>query len=183
MKLEYPDHNISVYLTPISESDGSGRSGEQNAVARLVREAFGSDLEVRHHASGAPYVDADANISISHCRGMAALATVPRDTGIGIDIETLRPQLHRIAARVLSEAELACYSGDLDKLTEAWTLKEAAFKAAGEEGVDFRRDIRLPLTADESAVGLKTHTLYILERARRVGEIRLSIVYTQNQKI
>ncbi len=49
----------------------------------------------------------------------------------------------------MSAEEVGYYS---DSLVKAWTLKEALYKAALTPGLDFRRDIRLPLTPDADAI-------------------------------
>ncbi|MDE6206692.1 MAG: 4'-phosphopantetheinyl transferase superfamily protein [Muribaculaceae bacterium] len=84
-----------------------------------------------------------------------ARAALSAHDGIGVDIEAIdrAGQLARVAARVLSTEELECYS---DRLVEAWTLKEALYKAAHSPGLDFRSAIHLPAAAREKATS-KTH--------------------------
>ncbi len=47
----------------------------------------------------------------------------------------------------MSENELAAYTSDA-LLLRAWTMKEALYKAALTPGLDFRRDITLPIPPD-----------------------------------
>ncbi len=93
--------------------------------------------------------------------------------GWGIDIEEARQeQLSRIAARVLDEDEISAYSHDL---VQAWTLKEAAFKAAGLPIADLR-EIHLGANGTITARGLR---LSIVEsRTVEAGayRCRLSVV-------
>lgn len=125
-----------------------GREAEREAVGRLIAEAFGDEAKLYHRPNGSPAVDiAGVEISISHCRTCAVLAVADRP--VGVDVETDRAQLLRVAGRVMSAEEVGYYSGSLVK---AWTLKEALYKAALTPGLDFRRDIRLPLTPDADAI-------------------------------
>lgn len=121
------------------------REAELAAVQSLLCEAFPDGLLLEHAPSGAPVLAGRTErISISHSRSRAALA-VCEGAPVGVDTETARGQLARVAPRVLSEAELAEYGSVPGGLLTAWTLKEAIYKAALTPGLDFRRDIRLPL--------------------------------------
>ena len=96
-----------------------------------------------------------ASVSISHCRNLAALAVSPAGNPLGIDIERPRRQLATVAPRVLSPSELDYYSSFPSGLLQAWTLKEALYKAAGITGADFARQLRIPLPGHEFATAVK----------------------------
>lgn len=124
------------------------RRAEIEAVDRLLAAALPGGYTLAHDTDGAPRLIAGGApaISVSHSRTHAAVALAPCGVAVGIDIETPREQLRRVAPRVLSPDELAaCADGDMDALLRAWTLKEALYKAARVAGADFRRDIHLPL--------------------------------------
>lgn len=149
---------------------GPARSvAEQAAEKRLLREAFpdGTVPYIRHHASGAPYLSDSPEsiddsacreepegtentcfpaISISHSRSIALLALAPHGTRLGIDTETAdrSEQLTRLAPRFLAESQMGYWSSEAATLFWAWTIKEAAYKAAGLEILPMR-DIPLPL--------------------------------------
>lgn len=149
---------------------GPARSvAEQAAEKRLLREAFpeGAIPYIRHHASGAPYLAGTPEkmddsvcrketesvestcfpaISISHSRGIALLALAPHGTRLGIDTETAdrSEQLTRLAPRFLAESQMSYWSSEPATLFWAWTIKEAAYKAAALEILPMR-DIPLPL--------------------------------------
>lgn len=159
MKLDCPDIPLDIYLTDIVTDGGTRRSAEEAAVARLVAEAFGAGARRCHRSDGSPYIlqgdgsEADAGVSISHSRGMAALAIIPAGTEAGIDIEDERPQLVRVIPRICSPAECDAYAGG-DGLLRAWTMKEALYKAArhrlGKE-IDFTAQIHLPAAGSDIA--------------------------------
>lgn len=128
---------VRLYVCRLGDA-ASRRDAEVQAVEALLRRAFGERCVLSHDSEGAPFIaGSDVSISISHSRTHAALAVCGR-CPVGVDIETRRPQLARVAPRVLSPAELEAYGAEPDGLLRAWTLKEALYKAALTPGVDFR---------------------------------------------
>lgn len=109
------------------------RLGNRLDVARIVREELGENVRVLHQADGSPVLaGSPLNISISHSRHYVALALHPTKR-IGVDIEEPRmEQLRRVISKFLSPDELPMWG---ERLLEAWTAKEAAFKAAGIPGI------------------------------------------------
>lgn len=109
------------------------RPGNRLDVARIVREELGPDVRVLHEADGSPILaGSPLHISISHSRHFVALALHP-SRRIGVDVEEPRmEQLRRVISKFLNPKELPMWS---DRLLEAWTAKEAAFKAAGIAGI------------------------------------------------
>lgn len=141
------DDDITLIIAPIAAGSGENRRDAERRTAReLVSQALGGEhVTIGHHPSGAPFIDGhDLRLSVSHSRDFAAIAVSP-SLIIGIDIEQPRGQLRRVAPRVLSPDEMAFYGDSEPMLLRAWTLKEALYKAALTPGLDFRRDIRLPL--------------------------------------
>lgn len=131
-----------IEYAPIAEPGdrASRRQAERDAVMQLLRKRFGAEVSLVHDADGAPSVEGfHGHISISHCAGIAALAV--NDTRrIGIDVERLRSQLHRIKSKYLTAREIPEYT-TTRQLLQIWTAKEAVYKAAGIPG--------LPLAAIE----------------------------------
>ena len=125
------------------------REAEVQAVAQLLAAALPVGYRLTHTPDGAPLLQGGPHISVSHSRTHAVVALCA-DAPVGVDIETPRAQLARVAPRILSEQELAAYGATPEGLLQAWTLKEALYKAALTPGLDFRRDIRLPLGPDKA---------------------------------
>ncbi len=149
------DHNgqaLRVIISPINRTELDRRSElERLIVSRIISNYISSKARIVHAPSGRPLLEnADGlHISISHSADYVAVVFGPIE-GIGIDVEQPRTQLARVAPRVLSGAEMAVYGRSESLLLRAWTLKEALYKAALTEGVDFRRDIVLPLSPDDT---------------------------------
>lgn len=111
---------------------GQRRRREGQALQRLLPLMCGQQASLTHDADGAPYASGSTlNISISHSRLYAALAVNPIDA-IGIDLEQPRQQLQRVKGRFLHPQDHPAWT---DRLLEAWTAKEAVFKAAHIHGL------------------------------------------------
>ncbi len=113
--------------------------------------------EIGHFRNGAPFlVGETGRISITHTGRFMAVATLP-DTpevdlsvfseraALGIDAERAdREQTLRVREKFLSNQELQMVDKDDVKMNVlAWTAKEALYKAAMQEGLDFKNDIRI----------------------------------------
>lgn len=154
------EHATAEDLQDISGIKSVSRQAEIIATRLLAREMFPDKqiVAISHHDDGSPYIpESGYNISVSHCKGMVAIACHPRYR-IGIDIERWRNSLLKIKPRFLSTEEMEFYVTQ-DKLLLAWTAKEAVYKAAGCKGLDFANGISLPLSETDN-----TATLHLPDR-------------------
>ncbi len=155
-------------LHDISDVKSPSRKAEMLATRLLIRETFNNDTRLEHHADGSPFLtNVDCQISISHCRGIVAIAYHPR-LRIGIDIERWRNTLLRVKNKFLSADEMEHYDTP-DMLLTAWTAKEAVYKAFGHEGLDFASDISLSLDTTKK-----------IASARFNGEEKRFYLYSQS---
>ncbi len=146
---------VTVYYRVVDVSDGilSRRDRETTAVNALIRAVLGSDTVLCHDVYGAPFIaDSDVPISISHSKAFAAVGVAEPGIVFGIDVEAERVQLGRVSPRILSEREQAYYCASTRRMLEAWTMKEAVYKAAGIPGLEFASEIKLPAEVSESPV-------------------------------
>jgi len=107
------------------------------AVLAMIRRYVGEDAVLEHDEYGAPVLSGGGNryISVSHSANFAAIALHP-DRRIGVDVEEDRPeQLRRVKHKFLSDRDAAMWDS---RLLEAWTCKEAVYKAAGQPGLPLR---------------------------------------------
>lgn len=113
--------------------------------------------EIGHFQNGAPFLyNSTARISVTHCKGLLAVATLP-DTpevqlaeysdraALGIDAERAdRRQVLTVRERFLSSVEREMIPGDdVLRNVQAWTIKEAVYKAALTGGLDFKEQIHI----------------------------------------
>lgn len=118
-----------ILLTaPIEPHPGeSRRDAERRTVTALLNTHYGREVAVEHDRFGAPSIaHCSDHISISHCRDMAVVAIAPEP--VGVDVETWRDQLLRVAPKFLTPAEQLTVGDDHELLLKAWTTKEAVYK-------------------------------------------------------
>lgn len=175
--LIYDKEDIRLYATeipPLPEGVPGARSvAERAAVKRLLREAFpGLAVRVAHRESGAPYLESEGEgpveaVSISHCRRLAVMALAPEGSRIGVDCESgnRAGQLRRVAPRFLSKEQYPAWSASEGALFWAWTIKEAAYKAALDPSLTMAE---IPLPA-EIPLGNATPDSEIAIGGRRYG--------------
>lgn len=153
---------VKIYSCKIEQGSAPRYERERQAIEILVNEAFGSDARKFNHESGVPYIKIGdkkiESISISHSREYALLAVAPHEQCIGVDIEEYRPQLRRVAEKFLSEEERELFTTD-EALLQAWTLKEAAYKALHIPGLALT-DIHI--MPESSLISASGHNLNIL---------------------
>jgi phosphopantetheinyl transferase len=135
-------NDVDIFVTEIPNESSSRRSNERMAVSELLGEAI-PGASLGHHLNGAPFIHErpELCVSVSHSQSHAVLVISKRN--IGIDIESPRQQLQRVANRVLCPDELTAFSALADGLLRAWTAKEAVFKCAGLAEVDFANEIHI----------------------------------------
>lgn len=108
----------------------------------LARRMLPPGVEFSYNAAGAPIVSEGGFLSVSHCGGYAAVVCSPQPCAI--DIESLGRNFGRVAGRFVSASER-----ELDEAwgegfeCMVWCAKEAMYKYAGVDGLDFLKDLRL----------------------------------------
>ena len=147
-----------IKIEEVSGGDiSSGKTREEMALQLYCENGRDNYREIGHYQNGAPFLYGEpTRISITHCSGLLVVATLAptpdielnefnERTALGVDAERAdRSQVLGLRERFLSEAELAMIPPeDVSANVLAWTIKEAAYKAALTEGLDFRRQIRI----------------------------------------
>ncbi|MCZ2483897.1 4'-phosphopantetheinyl transferase superfamily protein [Aquirufa nivalisilvae] len=112
---------------------------------QIVQSQVGHEIELLKSSTNRPYLsDSDWQISISHSFPYVA-AALSYKNNIGLDLEKKERNILKVAARFLSQSELAWSQNDDIKLLSAWTVKEAIYKAQHQAGLDFRKEIGFDL--------------------------------------
>lgn len=93
------------------------------------------------HNNGAPYLNNKRFCSISHTTQYATAAI--SDQSIGIDVETHRDRIIRVAPKFMhiEESFVLQEENKIQLLTRLWTAKEAVYKAFGTPGIHFSKQI------------------------------------------
>lgn len=99
-----------------------------------------ANIEIEYLPSGKPLLKNSSfrHLSVSHCRGYVAVAL--SQESCGVDIERVDRNFARVKSRYMTDEE-AMLSADEYWAALVWCAKEALYKYAGREGVDFKRDI------------------------------------------
>ena len=131
-------------------------------VRALLRELFGRPAKITYAENGCPYLDEEnLNISISHSASLVAVML--HKNRAGIDIEEQGRPVSTIAQKFMTEQELE----SIEELPERedlillqWSAKEAIFKLAPEDGIDFKTQIILAPFARQDKGNLEATFLY-----------------------
>jgi len=108
------------------------------ALVKALTEQIGITYEgIIKDEFGKPHLtNADHHISLSHSYPYVA-AQINHSQAVGIDLEKPRPQLLRIAHRVLSREEQVDAGENIIKHCVYWCAKEAMYKSHGKRGLHF----------------------------------------------
>lgn len=124
----------------------------------IVRRELGAGVRIEYDASGAPSVsnvripdDASEapcvvgskyHIGVTHCAGRVAVYIC--DARCAVDIEPESRDFSRVAPRYMSAGERAL-SDDALLPAVVWCAKEALYKYAGRQGLDFLHDLHIDM--------------------------------------
>ncbi len=110
----------------------------------LIRQLIGPNFTISYQESGKPILKHNKfrYISISHSRDFAAVI-LHENVSVGIDIESTTRDFIRVENRFLSDEERVRTNRDPLLQCLFWCAKEAIFKLIDDQGVDFKKQIRL----------------------------------------
>ena len=121
------------------------RKREYLSVRLLLNEMNKARSEICYNLLGKPYLPGlNCHLSIAHSQELAVLLLSGEN--IGIDVESLTRNTDKIASRFLSDTEIQNIAGSSDpKLYRIiyWCAKEAAYKYACTEGLEFKSHIKI----------------------------------------
>ncbi len=145
-RVDETEEELAALVTP---EDAASAVGFASPVRRLERLAWRAALReagitgaVAYTTAGAPYLEgSNTHISVSHCKSMVCVALSPRRCGV--DIEPEGRDCSRAADRFVSDSERLLLEGLPNPEAAMWCAKEALYKYAGCDGLDFIRDIRI----------------------------------------
>ncbi len=143
----------SIEIERFFSFSNSQRKREFVATRMLRHEIFGFQ-HVHYDAVGAPFIEGEGFISISHSKNIVGIATC-LDFKIGLDIEPISNKIDKIKHKILSIGEvekLDCSS--LVELTKVWSGKESLYKISGTKGINFRTQLELSKVNEEEWNGI-----------------------------
>lgn len=144
----YPDFIPEEYLHVLTEVELERyqsfshikRQREFIATRALRHELYGYE-HIHYTPEGAPFIDKDTYISISHSGKVVAIAE-NHSFPVGLDLELIRPDIQRLMHKFLSEDELNSFDcSDSELVTSIWSAKETLYKLAGRKQILFSDEL------------------------------------------
>ena len=149
--------NKTNYAIEVLNIQSENRKCEWLAVRLLVELLAGSACFVSYKENGAPFLQNNLYISISHTKGFAAVI-LSQNAYPGIDIEYRSERALKLCGKFLSEHEIALLpendiTSQATLATLCWCAKETAYKALQETGIDFIKHLQIaPFTLCEKGI-------------------------------
>lgn len=128
-------------LQSVEGISSQSRRTERLAWRLLLRSVLPT-AQIEYLSSGKPEIKNNQynHISVSHCQDFVAVAIATKPCGI--DVERYDRNFERVKSRYMT-AEEQSLSADEHWAAVVWCAKEAMYKMAGCEGVDFKRDMQI----------------------------------------
>ena len=128
-------------LQSVEGISSQSRRAERLAWRLLLRSVLPT-AQIEYLSSGKPEIKNNQyhHISVSHCQDFVAVAIATKPCGI--DVERYDRNFERVKSRYMT-AEEQSLSADEHWAAVVWCAKEAMYKMAGREGVDFKRDMQI----------------------------------------
>jgi phosphopantetheinyl transferase len=136
----FSDQLTSAEMERLFSFKHISRKREFVAVRILRNELFGHE-HIHYNVLGAPYIDNYGFISISHT-GLTAGLAVNNFFHLGFDVELICNKATRVHKKFLSDDECKVFDITSDEeMTRCWSAKECLYKLAGQNQIDFKRDL------------------------------------------
>lgn len=155
-------------LQSVEGITATSRRLERLAWRALLR-SLEPEARVEYLPSGKPQIlnSQYQHISVSHCRG--AVAVVLADRGCGVDVECRSRNFERVQSRYMTQQERSLSTHE-DWAAVVWCAKEALYKMAGREGVDFLSDVVIRSARCHDSKWSLTAELFGSEQVELCGE-------------
>jgi 4'-phosphopantetheinyl transferase len=151
-------------------------------VTRLLRHELFGFKHIHYNEHGAPYIEDEGFISISHTANMVAIALC-HDFEIGLDLEKIDPKIHRIQDRFLTSDEKTVFDlTSTEEMIKVWSSKEALYKLAGRRGIHFQQELQVHKNDDQTWGGKIINLDHTLEVALTLLKVDSTIVSINNKR-
>lgn len=128
------------------------RRKEYVATRVLRTTQFGND-EILYNSIGAPFIEGEGYISVSHSTNVVGLAFC-KHHAVGLDLEPIREKVHRVKHKFLSEKEKLDFDTEsTEEMIKVWSAKEALYKLAGRKEIIFAKELLLHKIDNENWIG------------------------------
>lgn len=154
--MEISENQLSAYFDDLTSSEKKrleeihhpAKKREFLASRSLRTELFGRK-EVRYTEIGAPYIENEGFLSLSHTDGLVGIACSP-DFRVGLDLELIREKAALTSRRFIHDSEKQFFDPtDATDMSLLWSFKETLFKLSGRKGIHFITDLLVERSGDD----------------------------------
>lgn len=150
--LKYLDH-LTVNEIERFKAFRHQRRKREFVATRILRHSIFGFKHIHYNDVGAPYIEEEGFISISHAENLVGIALNP-SYQIGLDIELIQDKAFRLQSKFLNESELSSFdNSNHQTMTACWSAKETLYKLAGRKKIDFKKDLNLYIEEENKWVG------------------------------
>lgn len=148
--LRYVDFDPVTYLDQLTANEKDRFFGfnhenrrKEFAATRILRHRLFGFEHIHYDSHGAPYIEKEGYISISHAKDIVGIALCKKFK-VGLDLETIRPKASLVANKFLNAIEAKSFDvHDPVEMTKVWSAKEVLYKLAGRKGIHFKTELLL----------------------------------------
>jgi 4'-phosphopantetheinyl transferase len=134
----FEDLNIKLYQNEINKFKSTKRKLEY-ICTRLLLNVIDEKLKISYNKYGAPILNNNKYISISHTTKLIAI--VISKNKVGADLELISQKLLKIKSRFISNNDNV--ASNKENLTLAWSAKECVLKWHQKGNINFKEDIQI----------------------------------------
>ena len=110
---------------------------------RILRHTIFGFKHIHYNPIGAPYIEDEGFISISHSNNLIGIA-VNQKFQVGFDLENCSDKAKRLHSKFLNQRERIIFdTEDEMEMTKCWSAKETLYKLAGRNFIDFKDELIL----------------------------------------
>jgi len=154
----------------------SEKRKKEQLISRLMVNKICKNGAIFYNEFGAPELDNDKHLSISHSNELVTIIISNKKTGL--DIEKISEKALRTASKFVAEKNLIKLNKE--KATLIWCIKEAIYKWHQKGGIDFIKDI---IIAEFFAKEHGNVTAYFREKELNLNYLKINnhyLVYVCN---
>lgn len=141
--LEIAEHEGSLSATELERlaTFTSDKRKQEFVATRILKHHYFPVEQIQYNEQGAPYFSNNSFISISHCKGVSALA-INEHHPIGLDLEWINPKAKKLLSKFLNKEEQELLDTTNETLmTRSWSAKESLYKLAQMKGAIFKENL------------------------------------------
>lgn len=115
---------------------------------RMAAQTLCKDLGINYQGigkleTGKPILKGQTlELSLSHCYPLA-VAYIHQSQVVGIDLDSPKEKMLKVAPRILNESEFASLGTDIERACQFWCAKEVLYKVYSHRGLVFKEDLEV----------------------------------------